>query len=614
MCGIAGWYNASFAKEERLSRLQAMCKAIRHRGPDENGFFVSPDAALGMQRLSIVDIEGGSQPMYGADGAVALVFNGEIYNHAALRRELEEGGSAFRSAHSDTEVLLEDYLRHGLGGLSRLNGMFALAIWDNRNRTLHLARDRMGVKPLYYYYDGKCLFFASEIKAILAVGAFVPEPNLRAVWDYLSFRYVPAPQTIWKNIYKLPPAHSLSICDDGQGPCIRRWWDIPYRYPSRAIGWDEAESEFTALLDDAVDLRMVADVPVGILLSGGLDSSTVAALAARHSPRPIKTFSVAFENTPEIDERSFAREVAQRLHTDHHEVLIGQREFQDTLSDLVYFTDEPLADLASVPLFHVCRLAREQVKVVLSGEGSDEILGGYDFELSVKRWQEKRRRKGIGRLLDIVVPLPDEDMRCWAVPFNMTNYLSPENKTAMFLNGSFPDSMQSLRERLSALGKQDILHQTLYCFCQDWLTEDLLMKADRMSMAVSLELRTPFLDYRVIEWAASVPAAFKAGQDINGVWKNKLVLRRMAEKLLPESVLTRTKQGFPVPVYDWLAGSMKNFAYELLGARARIGKWFCRDAIDAALATGTAKESGILDKHRLWNLMILEIWAERWKP
>jgi asparagine synthase (glutamine-hydrolysing) len=613
MCGIAGWYNASFGKDEGFSRIQAMCDAIRHRGPDENGFFVSSDVGLGMQRLSIIDIEGGSQPMHGANGAVTLIFNGEIYNHAALRRELEGAGSVFRTAHSDTEVLLEIYLRYGLAGLPRLNGMFALAVWDSRDRTLHLARDRMGVKPLYYYYDGARLFFASEIKAILAAGVFVPELNLRAVWDYLTFRYVPAPQTIWKNIYKLPPACSLSIGGDGVEPFIRKWWDIPYQYPSRAIGWEEAESEFTALLDDAVNLRMIADVPIGILLSGGLDSSTVAALAARHSSRPIRTFSVAFESMPEIDERPFAREVAGMLHTDHHEVVIGQREFQDTLSDLVYFTDEPLADLASVPLFHVCRLARTEVKVVLSGEGSDEVLGGYDFELSVKRWQEKRRRKGIGRLLDFVSLLPEEDMRRWAVPFNMTNYLSSENKAAMFLDGNFPDSMQPLREKVSVLGKQDILHQTLYCFCQDWLTEDLLMKADRMSMAVSLELRTPFLDYRLIEWAASVPAAFKAGQDTDGAWNNKLILRRMAEKFLPENVLTRIKQGFPVPVYDWLAGPMKGFAHDLLGTSARIGKWFHRNAIDTALAAGTARECGVLDKHRLWNLMILEIWAEQWK-
>ncbi|SBW10875.1 Asparagine synthase (Glutamine-hydrolysing) 1 (modular protein) [uncultured delta proteobacterium] len=615
MCGIAGWYGWDMEEVERLPRLCAMCDTIRHRGPDDDGFFTTSKVALGMRRLAIVDIEGGRQPMRSEDGSVTLVFNGEIYNHRELRRELEQQGVRFKTAHSDTEVLLAMYLRHGLDLLPRLNGMFGIAVWDARERALHLMRDRLGVKPLYYYHDGKRLLFASEIKAVLAANAFTPEVNPKAVWDYLTFRYVPAPETIWQNVYKLPPGHSLTIREGEAEPEVVRWWDIPYRFPSREIRLEDADAEFDALLNDAVDLRMVADVPVGILLSGGLDSSTVAALAARHATRPIKTFSVAFEDAPGIDERPFAREVAAHLHTEHAEVVIGKKDFQSFLEDFVYYTDEPLADLASVPLWHVCRLAHEEVKVVLSGEGSDEILGGYDFELYARDWLEKEKpRSGMRGLWDRLYGRDPVDMRTWNAPFTMTNYLSSETKRSLMRQGPYPDSLQPLRERLAALGRQDPLHQTLYCFSQDWLTEDLLMKADRMSMAVSLELRTPFLDYRLVEWAAAIPAAYKAGPDQDGVWKSKLILRRIAEKLLPQSILARPKQGFPVPVYEWLSGNMADFVRDMLGSRqTRVTTWLQETGIRKTVSTGVAPDAHILDKHRLWNLLILECWARRWQ-
>ncbi len=612
MCGIAGWCHWDIAADERAARLEAMCDSIRHRGPDDAGYFLADGAALGMRRLSIVDIEGGRQPMTSADGRFTLVMNGEVYNHDALRAALHREGRAFRT-RSDTEVLLALFAREGVSGIHACNGMFAAAVWDAADRRLTLVRDRMGVKPLYYYHDGQRLLFASEIKALLAARAFTPELDPVAVWHYLTFRYVPGPDCIWKHIHKLPPGHRLEY-DGRTPPSVTRWWDIPYPEHPRQAPEAQMDREFATLLDDAVRTRMQADVPVGILLSGGLDSSVVAALAQRHAARPVKTYSVAFEGVDDLDERPHARMVAAHLGTDHHEIVIGQREFQDFLPQFTYLTDEPLADLASIPLYHVCRRAARDVKVVLSGEGSDEILAGYSFEVWAERWSRRPRRSGWRRLLDAFFPLPLEDMRDWPQPLNMTNALGSSEKRAMFPGSElFPDSFDGLRAHLRRLGRRHPLHQALYLYCQDWLVEDLLMKADRMSMAVSLELRTPFLDWRLVAWAAGIPPQEKAGRSAAGRWENKRILRRLAATLLPEAIVTRPKMGFPVPVYGWLAHEMKDVARDLLNKGARLRSLLASQAIDGALARGTAPHADMEARHILWHLLILELWMRTWK-
>ncbi len=611
MCGIAGWFHWHISREEREARLRAMCDSIRHRGPDDAGYFFANDVALGMRRLSIVDLEGGRQPMTSDGGRLTLVMNGEIYNHAALRTRLRDEGQIFRT-RSDTEVLLALFERQGAEGLVACNGMFAAAVWNAENRKLTLVRDRMGVKPLYYYYDGRKFLFASEIKALLAARAFTPELNPVAVWHYLTFRYVPGPDCIWKHVHKLPPGHILEY--DGHGdPKVTRWWDIPYPERSRDVPEPQLDSEFAALMDDAVQLRMLADVPVGILLSGGLDSSVVAALAQRHAARPVKTYSVAFDGAKALDERPYARLVARHLGTDHREVVISRKDFQDFLPRFPYFTDEPLADLASIPLHHVCRLAAGDVKVVLSGEGSDEILAGYTFEVWAERWSRRPRRRGWRRINDALFPLPLEDMRDWPQPLNMTNFLSSEEKRAMLPDAeSFPDSFDGLRAHLRRLGRRHPLHQALYLYCQDWLVEDLLMKADRMSMAVSLELRTPFLDWRLVERAARMPPEQKAGRNAAGQWENKRILRRLAATLLPNAIVARPKMGFPVPVYDWLGREMKDFAFDHLGSGGRLRTLLAPHAVEAALARGTAPQAGMEERHVLWHLLILELWMRTW--
>lgn len=597
MCGIAGMLRYPAGLETRQALAERMGAAIEHRGPDDRGTYVDEHVALAMQRLSVIDLEGGHQPMTTPAGDIHIVFNGEIFNYRDLRSALCRSGERF-ATDSDTEVILHQYRRHGLEGLETLNGMFGIAIWDRRDRTLHLVRDRMGVKPLYYFWDGQVFAFASEIKSLLELPLVGRHVNERAIWDYLTFRYVPAPDTIWHNIHKLQPGHRLSISTTGE-PKIERWWDIPAPCASIQMSDHDAVASFGELFSDAVERRMVADVPVGIMLSGGLDSSAVAAVAARNHTN-LKTFSVSFKDSPSIDERPYARSVARHLGTEHAEVEIGEREFVDFVPDFVRYTDEPLADLASIPLYYVSKLARDSVTVALSGEGADEILAGYECD----RWWSNRLASRCG------------DLRSDRVPPHMTNYLDSDEKQALLRGGHlWPDSMDVLHRHLARGGDRHPVDQLLYLYCQDWLVEDLLMKADRMSMATSLELRTPFLDYRLVEWAARAPMSAKIGPNFDGTWQTKRVLRQFAASLLPSEILTRPKLGFPVPVYGWLSGSLKQFAYDMVvDDKARLSSWIQPDAARAAFERGTAIDADNAGRHRLWHLIILEQWMRAWLP
>lgn len=576
--------------------VQRMGDAIRYRGPDDSGSFVDDDVALAMQRLSIVDLAHGHQPMATDDGAIHVVFNGEIYNYRPLRQQLAAAGERFNT-DADTEVLLRQYARHGVDGFGALNGMFAAAFWNSRSRQLCLVRDRMGVKPLYYYWDGRVFAFASEIKAILAVPGITKTIDRQAIWDYLTFRYVPGPGTIWRHIFKLPPAHHLTIHAQSGGPSLVRWWSIPAADETKTATDDaELTRQFGAVFTDAVAMRMIADVPVGVMLSGGIDSSAVAAVASETHPA-LKTFSVSFAESPATDERAYARSVAAHLGTDHAEVEIGRREFVDFLPAFVHFTDEPLADLASVPLYYVSKLASTSVKVTLSGEGADEILAGYDFD----RWW-RGRIEGGGR-----------DLRADPVPPHMTNYLDSAAKHKLFGGTEYRDSDDVLRARVAAAGARHPLDQMLHLYCQDWLVEDLLMKADRMSMANSIELRTPFLDYRVVEWAFRAPLAAKLGPDRDGRLTTKHVLRRWAEGRLPPEIIVRPKQGFPVPVYGWLSGELKDLARDLvLGRGAKLHGFFAPETLAPYVDRGVTADAPTPDRHRLWHLMILEYWLRAW--
>ncbi len=621
MCGIAGYFGLTLAAPEREPLLRRMCDAIRHRGPDDEGYFADERVGLGIRRLSIIDLDGGHQPMSTPDGRYHVIFNGEIYNYHALRAQMEKQGEGF-ATKSDTEVLVRQIARDGRRGIHAFNGMFAFAVWKEADGELLLARDRMGVKPLYYCWDGERLLFASEIKALLASGLVAREVEPRAVWDYLTLRYVPAPHTVWKNVRKLPPGHFLTISIARPEPRVERYWDVPYR---ATPDHDDAgyDTEFAELFQDAVRLRMIADVPVGIMLSGGLDSSAVASVAVKLAgpTHRLNTFSVGFADAPEANELAYARMVADHLDTVHHDIVIGEREFLDFLPEFVRWTDEPLADLASVPLYYVSRLAREAVKVVLSGEGGDEILGGYDFELRAPGWDNRPRfvdwlvrRAPRGLVCALVNGDRTFDYRLHVVPPNMTNYMSAAAKRELLgSDAAFPDSLDEVREALERIGHLPPLDQWLYAFCQSWLVEDLLMKADKMSMANSIELRTPFLDYRLVEWAAQVPTRVKVGPVESGAYRSKRVLRRFARDRLPQEILERPKEGFPVPVYGWLNGRLSGWASDVLGSQSGLAGRMDPVVLKRYVAAGTAAGAGILDRHRLWNLIVLELWCREWR-
>ena len=615
MCGIVGYLGLDLPPRERVPTLERMCAAIVHRGPDDQGYYSDDTAGLGMRRLSIIDLAGGHQPISCANGTKHIVFNGEIYNYRELRRDLERSGQTFRT-NSDTEVVLRQYEQDGEECVHKFNGMFAFAIWDSRRQTLFLARDRLGIKPLYYYRDGARLIFASEIKAILASGSVPRELNMQALSDYLTFRYVPQPETIWRNIYKLPPGHTMTVSAAHPDCRPARYWDIEYSDNAPPARAEELLEEFGALFMDAVRLRLIADVPVGILLSGGLDSSAVAAAISEVHNATLSSFSVSFKDAPGIDERPFARQVAERVGTDHNEVVIGAEEFCDFLPSLVRFADEPLADLASVPLYYVSRLAREKVKVVLSGEGSDEVLGGYEFDLWLHKLEAARARHSRAGLRGLLSSFLKGRTAVSPEQANMTNHRSPEDKRALLRGqAELRDSLDTVRADLARAHCPDPLHQRLFVFCQSWLVEDLLMKADRMSMANSLELRVPFLDHRLVEWAARAPSQIKVGKRADGQYETKRILRRFAEGRLPPDVINRPKMGFPVPLYDWLTGRLTSWAHDLLASSdTQVCRWLEPDAVRRQLEHGTSPDSSLMDRHLLWDLLIFELWSREWQP
>lgn len=632
MCGIAGYYLDNNAiDDERL--LRAMCDSMAHRGPDEEGYYLDGNFGMGMRRLSIIDLSSGQQPMSNEDGSKHIVFNGEIYNYRELHKDLVNRGHEFKTA-SDTETILHLFEDQGVNCVHPLNGMFTISIWDESTRELFLARDRMGVKPLYYYWDGKTFLFASEIKAIVASGLVELTINPQAIWDYLTFRYIPQPESIWNNVYKLLPGHTLTVGPDGKGPKVKRYWDIPYSDNWIEKKPEEYINEFEDLFLSAVKYRLISDVPVGVLLSGGIDSSAVvAAIAEVHNAR-LDSFSVAFKDSPQTDELYFARKVSEHTGTKHHEVVIGKDDFVDFLPQFVHFTDEPLADLASIPLYYVSKLAREQgMKVVLSGEGSDEILGGYGFERSQRMWDTFRRfqvlpktvRQAAAAMAAPFTPARHKDKLGWitmpqkewlrSTPFNMTHFLDQNDQSKLFgRRFSGKSSMGKLMAQTRLANSEIPLHQALYSYGQSWLVEDLLMKADKMTMATSIELRVPFLDYRLVEWAARTPPWVKVGGGPAGGYESKWILRRFSEKRLPAQIIHRPKRGFPVPVYDWLATDLKSWANELLSpSTAEIYDWLERSEVQDYLDKGTRQNSPEKDQHRLWHLLILELWLQAWQ-
>jgi len=618
VCGIAGAVGTKDDQWIDQHVIHRMCETMVHRGPDDEGLFARHGAGLGMRRLSVIDLDGGHQPLFNEDGTVWLVFNGEIYNFCELRRELEKKGHRF-STRTDTEVIIHLYEDFGSDCVQKLRGMFAFALFDERNRRLLLARDRLGKKPLHYARLGGRLLFASEIKAILAAAPELHATNPQALLQYFHYGYIPDPATAFSSIRKLPPGHLLEF-ERGEAQ-LSRYWDLPEYGTYSPRSEEECVAELEERLAEAVRMRMVADVPLGALLSGGTDSSTVVALMARYSSRPIKTFSIAFGH-PDFDETPYARLVAQKFGTEHHELVLNP-DVVNTLENLTERLDEPFGDSSMLPTYYVSSLARKHVTVALAGDGGDEMFAGYDrYSIHTRRqrfsilpaWAgflyrehiyQYLPRKMRGRKFFFNLSLPAReryvDMMSFLPAFERDISLLSREFRAM-LPGSY-DPAQVMFQHFESAPAKDSLSRILYLDTKTYLVEDILTKVDRMSMAASLEVRAPILDHVLVEWAAALALEWKLrGQ------QQKYILRKLAERLgVPREVLHRPKKGFAVPLVHWMRNEMRELILTVLLEKRTLDRGY----FDSRGVQRLVEEhcSGLRDHAEgIWRLLVFELW------
>ncbi len=620
MCGIAGFVTLSPSRIPD-GVLHRMTDVLRHRGPDASGHHHDRYAALGHRRLSIVDLATGQQPMFNERRNLCLVFNGEIFNHAALRPDLERQGCRY-ATRSDTETILHAYERYGADCVSRLRGMFAFAVWDEVTRTLFCARDRLGIKPFYYYWDGRLFAFASEIKALLQHPAIAARFDDSLLPEYLAFGYTSGDRTLFAGIRKLMPGHHLRLSPDGLQ--IARYWDVPPAAEDRRSD-DDWISECRRRLEDAVQTRLMSDVPLGVFLSGGVDSSSIAALMTRMMPEPVKSFSVGYREAA-FSELTYASQLAAALGTEHRQTIVGMEQFFDALPKLIWHEDEPVAWPSSVSLYFVSKLAAEDVKVVLTGEGADEMFGGYaryGFYLRNRRRMERYGRvppaiRGWirARLADSTLLGPDLRRKLQhsvlgrepqLQSFYLDNFysaFSAGEQLGLLSRSGGPSSVayEPFLEYWRAAEPRGPLNRLLYADQKTYLVE-LLMKQDQMSMAASIESRVPFLDHVFVEFSAGVPDHLK----VRG-GSGKYILKQAVANLLPPEILLRKKMGFPTPLRTWLSGAG---AVPILAA-LREPEGLLAEHLDrrALLALLDDHERGRIDAtDRIWRLLNLQLWG-----
>jgi len=620
MCGIAGFVSQPDASqgETAIAVLDRMCRVIAHRGPDDQGMFVDGPVALGMRRLSIIDLAGGHQPLSGCDQAVTIVFNGEIYNYVELQRDLEAQGHRFRT-QCDTEVVVHAYEQYGANCVERLRGMFAFAIWDARRQELFIARDRVGKKPVYYTVTPKgTLIFGSELKTLREHPEFCGDVSAEALDAYLAYGYVPDPLTIFHDVHKLPPGYHLRF--NAGNVRLERYWDFVYEDLPRETVQSEAEYlvKLRDMLDEAVRVRLVADVPLGAFLSGGIDSSAVVGLMARHTDQPVKTFSIGFREDTH-NELKYARLAAKHFGTDHRELIVTP-DICGIVDELVWHFDEPFADQSAIPTYLVSKLAREHVKVVLSGDGGDELFAGYTrYAIDSKRSGFERLprllRNGMMKPLSRQLPhgawgrnyihkVSSEPLDRYIEDISIFTRL---NKPRLYA-GDFKrhltnsDAAMLFRDHAAMVRSHDPLDTLLYLDSKTYLPGDILTKVDRMSMAVSLEARVPLLDHKLIEFVTRIPASMKMK---NG--ETKYIFKRAVEDLVPAEILHRPKQGFGVPISEWINKELKErirdtFADPLTRQRG----YFDNGYVDLLL---NEHERGRRDHSwALWALLMFELW------
>lgn len=628
MCGLCGVLNFDGQAPVDQEGLAAMTATLHKRGPDDLGFYCSGPVGLGHRRLSIIDLTTGHQPLSNEDGTIWIVYNGELYNYQEIRADLAKAGHRF-ATQSDTEVIVHAYEEYGEACLKGMNGMFAFAIWDSRRGRLLLARDRLGIKPLYYARLPHCFLFGSELKALLAHPQFEPTLDITALNLYLSLEYVPTPHSILAGVKKLPPGHFLVV--ESENTRLERYWDLRLgrSEPAAARSLTECITEVRQLLYNAVKMELVSDVPVGVLLSGGIDSSAVAAMMTRASARPVPSFSVIFDD-PSFDESAHARLVARHVGTEHHEFPLSADTALEMLPQIMAGLDEPLGDSSIIPTYCLSRFTKEHVKVALGGDGGDELFGGYST-LQAHRLADYYQRLAPGWLRDLVEPWVLENLPVsfdnLSLDFKLRRFLrdyrlppavrhhrwlgsfTPEEKAWLLgpVAGESREEVTSLVANYARQARaQDPLNQVLYCDLKLYLEGDILVKVDRASMANSLEVRVPLLNRLLVEFAAHLPHSFK----LHGL-TTKFLLREALKGILPEPILRRGKKGFNAPVAKWFAGPLKPLLEDLLSARRlKQQGLFQPDYVQTLIKEHQARYRD----HRklLWTLLAFQMWYENW--
>ncbi|HEY1807830.1 MAG TPA: asparagine synthase (glutamine-hydrolyzing) [Acidobacteriaceae bacterium] len=619
MCGICGKLNFDRERPVSSGLLKRMADTIVHRGPDDEGYYLSGPVGLGFRRLSIIDLATGHQPLSNEDGTVWIVFNGEIYNFEELRADLLARGHVFRT-RTDTEVIVHLYEEFGPACVERLRGMFGFAIWDERQQTLMLARDRVGIKPVYYALGKASIVFGSEIKAILADPEISAEVRPEIVDRFLTFYYVPGEDTLFKDIFKLRPGSYLTV-RKGQVE-VHQYWDLNFRPAPISIA--DAENQLIELLDECVRLHMISDVPVGILLSGGVDSSAMVSFASGRSDHTLGSFTLGFGGTEVPDERPYARMAAERYRTNHHEMTISAADFREFLPQYAWYMEEPVCEAPAIALYYVTKLARKHVTVLISGEGGDEAFAGYQTYRGVL-WVERLKR-ALGPLRGPLASAAGAANRMvhsarmakyvpvFAQPFE--NYYYSRNSSADsyfnknlnalyasdFARMSDKDFATRPMQRIMANSRGfGLVNRMLYVDTKSSLPDDLLLKADKMTMANSIELRVPFLDHKLLEFAASLPENLK----VRGL-TTKYVAKRALASRIPEPILRRRKAGFPVPFGTWMRTDLKDFVHDVLLDRTTRERGYFNTAWVEGMLRANA-ESGAYSKEVL-SLLTLELW------
>jgi asparagine synthase (glutamine-hydrolysing) len=623
MCGIVGFISKeknSPAKEREIL-LDKMCKIITYRGPDEQGTVVKDRAALGMRRLSIIDIKSGQQPIYSEDGNLAIVFNGEIYNFQELKKELESIGHSFKT-HSDTETILHAFEEFGPNCLEKLRGMFAFAIWNFRDETLFIARDRVGKKPLFYCLTKNGNFvFGSELKTLLAHGEIEKEIDFAALDSYLTFGYVPEEFCIFKNVQKLAPAHFL-IFKNGKVQA-EKYWDFNYKQATNIKSEDEYIEVLREKIKDAVNIRLISEVPLGAFLSGGVDSSTIVAMMSQISTMPVKTFSIGF-NEDNYDELKYARVAAKHFGTEHHEFIVTP-DLVDLVDELVWHFDEPFSDSSALPTYMVSKMAREFVTVVLSGDGGDELFAGYTrYVIDKKRSNfanlPKAIRKGVLQSISEKLPHAARGKNyLYNVSLDpidryidsLAHFNAPRKRSLYSrdfqakLNGAFGAGERVFQAFAESVSTENTIDKLLYLDSKTYLPSDILTKVDRMSMANSLEARAPLLDHKLIEFVVNIPPMLK----MKGL-ETKYILKKAMEGNVPHEILYREKQGFGVPISDWINAQLRERMHADLSDRQTLERgYFEKSYIQTLLDEHS--ESRRDHSHQLWLLWMLELWHRR---